>query len=184
MTGMLEAFQETGRDLFLAGLITSHGGNLSMRIGDRILITRRGAMLGRLKEGDVVETALDGEDHNAALASRELIVHQAIYRQTGAGAVVHAHPSYAVVLSLQGGPIVPVDSEGAYLLGPIPVVAAHQTVGSPEVAQILPPHLLGSPVVMLKGHGSFAIGQTLEEALMWTSTLEAASRILYLARGM
>jgi L-fuculose-phosphate aldolase len=30
---------------------------------------------------------------------------------------------------------------------------------------------------MLRGHGSFAIGQTLDEAFFWTSTLEEACQI-------
>ena len=32
-------------------------------------------------------------------------------------------------------------------------------------------------IVMLRGHGSFAIGQTLDEAFHWSSTLEEACQI-------
>ena len=39
---MLEEFQRIGRDLFLSGLVSSHGGNMSVRMGDRVLITHRG----------------------------------------------------------------------------------------------------------------------------------------------
>ncbi len=59
---ILRQFQEIGRDLYVAGLVSSHGGNMSVRFGDRLLIKRRGAMLGRLKEGDLVETGLDKLD--------------------------------------------------------------------------------------------------------------------------
>ncbi len=38
-SAVLEQFQRVGRDLFVAGLISSHGGNMSVRQGDRILIT-------------------------------------------------------------------------------------------------------------------------------------------------
>ncbi|HEX9976514.1 MAG TPA: hypothetical protein VGA82_04610 [Dehalococcoidales bacterium] len=40
---MLEEFQRIGRDLFLSGLASSHGGNMSVRLGDRLIITRRGS---------------------------------------------------------------------------------------------------------------------------------------------
>ena len=38
-------FQTVGRDLFTRGLVSSNSGNLSMRLGDQVIITRRGAML-------------------------------------------------------------------------------------------------------------------------------------------
>jgi L-fuculose-phosphate aldolase len=49
-SAVLEQFRSSSRDLFLADVISSHGGNLSVRQGDRILITRRGSMLARLNE--------------------------------------------------------------------------------------------------------------------------------------
>ncbi|RMG84580.1 MAG: fuculose phosphate aldolase, partial [Candidatus Dadabacteria bacterium] len=136
---MYEQFRDIGRDLFVAGLITSHGGNMSVRLGDRIVITRRGAMLGRLRPEDLVETGLEADDSMVTLASTELVVHRAIYRATSALAIVHTHPLHATALSLVEDAIVPVDSEGSYLLHRVPVVSAAKTVGSAEVARILPP---------------------------------------------
>lgn len=88
---MYEQFRDIGRDIYLAGLISSHGGNMSVRVGDRILITRRGSMMGRLGPGDIVETALDRDDSEVALASTEIIVHRAIYAATNGLAIVHTH---------------------------------------------------------------------------------------------
>ena len=48
-----QQFAEIGRDLYEHQMISSHGGNLSIRLGDRIIIKRRGAMLGRLKPHDL-----------------------------------------------------------------------------------------------------------------------------------
>jgi L-fuculose-phosphate aldolase len=48
-------FRDIGRDLFLRGLISSHAGNISLRIGQKICITRRGSMLGRILPDDLVE---------------------------------------------------------------------------------------------------------------------------------
>ena len=41
-----EMFREIGEDLYGADMVSSHGGNLSIRLGDRVIIKRRGAMLG------------------------------------------------------------------------------------------------------------------------------------------
>jgi L-fuculose-phosphate aldolase len=181
---VLEQFRAIGRDLFVAGLISSHGGNMSVRQGDRILITRRGSMLARLEERDVIETALDENDANVTLASTEIVVHRAIYQATSALAVVHTHPPYAIAQSLVKDEIVPVDSEGSYLLHKVPVVAAQLTAGSKEVAELLPAWLKEYDLVMLRGHGPFAIGHLLEEAYQLTSVLEMACRILTISEGM
>ena len=137
-SAVLEQFQAIGRDLFVAGVISSHGGNLSVRMGDRILITRRGSMLARLEERDVIETGLEENDANVMLASTEINVHRAIYLGTAAQAIVHAHPPYAIARSLMCDEIVPIDSEGSYLLHKVPVVHTELTAGSKEVAELLP----------------------------------------------
>jgi L-fuculose-phosphate aldolase len=51
---MLEQFQRFGRDLFYRGLTSLHGGNMSVRMGDRIFITRTGSMLAHLEENRLV----------------------------------------------------------------------------------------------------------------------------------
>jgi L-fuculose-phosphate aldolase len=181
---MLREFQLVGRDLFLAGINNSHSGNLSIRNGDRVIITRRGSMLGHLEQQDLIDTGLDQDDSNTKLASTEIGVHRAIYRVTGALAVVHAHPVYATAISLIDKEILPVDSEGQYLLQKIPVLKAEETVGSREVAERLPALLKDHKVVMVRGHGSFAVGQSLEEAYHWTTSLENVCKIIYLTRSL
>lgn len=179
---MLEQFSFFGRELFLQGVNSSHSGNMSVRVGDRIFITRRGSMLSNLKEGDLVETGLQDDDSHITLASTEIKIHRAIYRETSALAVVHAHPPCAIALSLVEDEIRPVDTEGIYYFKVVPVVGADLTVGSDEVAEKLPPLLQNYKIAMVRGHGSFAVGQMLEEAFQWTSSLEASCRSLLFYR--
>jgi L-fuculose-phosphate aldolase len=183
-SAVLEQFRRFGRDLFVAGLISSHGGNMSVRQGDRILITRRGSMLAQLEERDLVDIGLEENDANVTLVSTEIVVHRAIYAQTSALAVVHTHPPYAIAQSLVKDEIVPVDSEGSYLLHKVPVVEAQLTAGSAEVADLVPRWLKEYDLVMLRGHGPFAIGHLLEEAYQLTSVLEMTCRILTISEGM
>ncbi len=179
---MLEQFSRFGRELFLQGVNSSHSGNMSVRAGDRIFITRRGSMLANLREGDIIETGLREDDSHITLASTEIKIHRAIYLQTSALAIVHAHPPFAIALSMDSDEIVPLDTEGVYYFKTIQVIGAGLTVGSDEVAEKLPPLLQNYKAAMLRGHGSFAVGQMLEEAFQWTSSLEASCKTLYLHR--
>jgi L-fuculose-phosphate aldolase len=179
---ILRQFQEIGRDLYVADLVSSHGGNISIRLGDRLIIKRRGAMLGRLREEDLIETGLEKTDSAVMLASTELIVHRAIYLATRALAVAHAHPRTAIALSLSREEIVPIDNEASYLLHKVPVVAAEFASGSPELVEKVPAALQQYKIVMLRGHGCFSVGQTLDEAFQWVSCLEEACQIIMAAK--
>jgi L-fuculose-phosphate aldolase len=179
-TEMFEEFAWVGGDLYASGAVSSHGGNLSVRLpDDRMLITRTGSMIGRLKPQDLVETSLtECGDPRDPECSVELVVHRAIYAATDAGAIVHAHAVETVARSIVDDVIVPVDSESKLRLIDVPVVVAAKTIGSAEAAAKLADALGGRRVAVLRGHGPFAIGATLEEAYQAVSCLEASCRVL------
>jgi L-fuculose-phosphate aldolase len=172
-----EMFREIGRDLFASNLISSHGGNLSVRLGDRVVIKRRGAMLGNLKPHDLIETGLEKNDSGVALASTELLVHRTIYMTTPALAICHCHPRTAIAFSLSRDELVPIDNEASYLLKKVPVVTEEFASGTPQMAHKVAEALKNYKIIMLRGHGSFATGQTLDEAFHWSSTLEESCQI-------
>jgi L-fuculose-phosphate aldolase len=182
---MLEQFQVFGRDLFLRGLTSSHGGNMSVRLGDRVLITRTGAMLGHLEQKDLIETSLEDLDSSVMLASSELLVHRAIYKNTSALAIVHVHPPHAIALSMiEQDEIIPIDNEGSYVFHKIPIIQTELTTGSKEVAKLASARLRDYKLIMLRGHGCFSIGAVLEEAFQWCSSLEEACRVLCYTRWL
>jgi L-fuculose-phosphate aldolase len=172
-------FRDIGHDLYQANMISSHGGNLSVRREDRLIIKHRGTMLGRMQRQDLVETGIFEDDKDTPRASSELIVHRAIYQATPAKAVVHAHPRTTVALSFSRDEIIPLDSEGAAILGTVPVVSAQIPSGSPEVAEAVAEVLKTHPIVVVRSHGSFAIGETLEQAFQFTSILEESCEIIW-----
>lgn len=177
-----EMFREIGRDLYTANLISSHGGNLSIRLGDHVVIKRRGAMLGQLKPQDLIETRLDKNDSGVALASTELLAHRTIYLHTPALAICHCHPRTAIAFSLSRDEIVPIDNEASYFLKKVPVVTEEFASGTPQMANKVASALQNYKIIMLRGHGSFATGQTLDEAFLWSSTLEEACQIMLYAK--
>jgi L-fuculose-phosphate aldolase len=181
---LISQFQTVGRDLCARGLVSSHSGNLSIRLRECLCITHRSSMLGCLEEHDLVETRINKNDRFTPLASRELAIHRAIYKRTPASAIVHAHPAYAVALSFSEQEIVPCDVEGSLLLSKVPVLACGKTSRRGECAEEIAEALTTHKIVLVRGHGSFAAGQILEEAYQYTTTLEESCRLLYLLKAL
>lgn len=170
------------RKLYDKGHMGSHSGNLSMRIGDRMVIKRRGAASDEIGPEDVVEMPIDGGSGAAGilLASTESYVHRAIYRATSGLAVVHAHPPYAIAASLIYDEILPLDEDGEYFLKKIPIVAVDRTSGSAELAEQVSATLKNYKGCIVRGHGTFTTGMLLEEAYLVSSQIETACLIRYL----
>ncbi len=181
---ILSQFQTVGHDLFTGGLISSHTGNLSIRLGERIIITRRDSKLGCLDEHDLIETGIRKNDRSTPLASTELVAHRAIYKETSASAIVHAHSPHAIALSLVETEIVPSSAEGLSVLGRVPVLGWHMNVGGGALADIIAQALKQHRIIMVHGHGSFAVGQLLEEAHNYTTILEEGCRVICLLRSL
>lgn len=180
----LNKFQNIGRSLFIRGLVSSQSGNLSMRLGDRLIITRRGSNLGALEEQDLVETGINKNDRSTPLASVELPVHRAIYQNTQARAIVHAHPAHVTALSVTEKLIVSEHLQNICALGPVTVVGWGLEIKPGGIPDTIAEALKYSRIVAVHGHGSFAWGQLLEEAFNCTTALEEACQILCLLKSM
>ncbi len=181
---MLSQFQAVGHALFTQGLVSSYSGNLSIKLGEHLLITHRGSMLGSIRETDLVKTGIARNDRATPLASTELRVHRSIYKKTSAMAVVHAHPPYAIALSFTEKEIIPCDMEGRILLSNVPVLGQQVMVKAGDLAEEIAEALKQHKVVLVRSHGSFAASQLLEEAYYYTSLLEQSCRLLYLLKTL
>ena len=82
--------------------------------------------------------------------------------------------------------LVPIDEEGRYYFKRIPVLNVRASIGSDDLERELPAMLKDYPIVMVRGHGAFAVGGNLEEGLQVTHALEWSCDILLrcLALGM
>ena len=168
-----EEFRAVGRMLWEAGLVSSHGGHMSVRLPDGgLLVTRTGAMLGRISEGDLVMVAADGSSPGEPSMDTE--VHQAAYEATGAGVVLPAPPRHAITRSLVADAVEPAEAEGRLRLGLVRVVRRERIAKALQEA----------PIVLARGHGSYARGDDLWQALKWTSVLEESAEVLWLLRAM
>jgi len=175
-----KSLSRVGKELCMRNLNTSHSGNISIRSGGKVIIKKRAAMLYWLEKEDLVETALDYDDAQCLLASTELDVHREIYKQTDALAVIHAHAPYTTVLSMIEDEITAIDAEGIFTIKKIPVIEIDVPAGASQAAKAVPPVLKNYPVCVIRSHGVFAKGTTIEDALQNVTGAEQISYIRYL----
>jgi len=180
----LNQFQKVGCSLATRGLVSSASGNLSIRMGDRLIITRRGSNLGTLQEKDLIETGINKNDRATPLASIELPVHRAIYQNTQARAIVHAHPTHVIVLSMIEKVISSPYLEEFCALSPVPVIGWGMEIKAGGLADLIASSLRENHIVVVHGHGSFAIGTLLDEALNCTTGLEEACAVICLMKSL
>lgn len=174
---ILKDLQEVGRDLYRLALVTSHGGNLSVRDGHDMWITGTGTMLGRLETRHISLVHAGGHAEGPPPSS-DTVLHATTYALTAAGAVVHAHPRHAIALTYDTDLFVPGDLEGELHLRDVPVVAP-----GPQQVEHIAGALQTRVVVVLRAHGAYARGRTLWEALHWVTALEESAHIAWLRRA-
>jgi L-fuculose-phosphate aldolase len=173
----LEAIREVGSDLYRLALVSSHGGNLSIRDGSGMWITGTGTMLGRLQERHISYVGPDGR-HQGPAPSSDTLVHSTLYAISEAQAVVHAHPRHAIALGFDADRFSPADLEGRLHLVDVPVVDNPDRAYPERIAVAL----RDRPCVIERGHGAYARGQTIWEALHWVTALEESAHIAVIRR--
>lgn len=176
---MWQEISKFGKKLVQYGFVNSHFGNISVRVGNKILITRSGSMLDELNKNSFVEVAVDKPGKSDKIASMETPVHREIYKQTPALAVIHAHCPFAVVLSMvmKKNKIKPDDVESKYFLKEIPIIAGMS--GSPELAADSANALKNHRAIIVKDHGVITVGKNIEEAYTHICIVEHSCKLKY-----
>lgn len=175
---MWKGIAKFGEKLVERGLVESHFGNISVRKGRKMLITKSGFALDEITRKSVVEVDIDKPSSLDSIASSETVVHRTIYKSTSALAIIHAHPPFAVIESLLGhDKIIPPDSEGQYILHEIPVLRG--SFGTKELADNTSVALKDHKGVIVFAHGTFTAGKTLEEAYFVTAQIEHSCKLKY-----
>ena len=191
---MWENISKIGQKLVSSGLVEANFGNLSVRskTGHSFVITKTKTALDEIQKDSVIEvpiemeTEISNETASAIekTASSETKVHRRIYQESDAGAIVHAHCPHAVVLSLLehdagNTSVIPIDSEGKLFLKKIPIVSGG--IGSEELAKNAAMAFKnGYKGIIILGHGTIAVGETLKEAYQITAQLEHTCKIKYM----
>ncbi len=159
------------------GLLHLKGGNCSARIGDDIIITRTKSFKKDLVPERLIRAAIHSDDP-VENASSVLAMHRAIYRTTNTQAIIHSHSYYTTLLSFYLDEFRPIDENGRLFLGPrVRIIPVMKYLDWNTVSQDFAEALTESPVAILKWHGPFAIGESLDEAFHHIQAMEMAARL-------
>jgi L-fuculose-phosphate aldolase len=172
--------------LWQKGLAVAADGNVSARLGqDRFLCTPSGFSKGLLEADQLlvvdwnVEPVEPRTEANKDLRpSSEMLLHLEAYRQRPEiGAVVHAHPTTAVALSILGIDIAPCYLPDVVLgLGVIPI-SDYATPSSAEGAAVISDLITRCDALVLRRHGSVTVGGSPLEAYLRLEKLEQVAQI-------
>ncbi|MEU0176595.1 class II aldolase/adducin family protein [Streptomyces massasporeus] len=172
-----EGLVTTARRTVSDGLVVGTSGNVSVRVGDTVLVTPSGVPYDRLAPDDVTGVDLDGRQVLGTLVpTSELPMHLAVYRTTGALAVVHTHAVHATAVSTLVNELPLIHYMAAALGGPVRV-APYATYGTDELAENMLRALADRSGCLLRNHGTIAHGATLAQAYDRTAQLEWMCRL-------
>jgi L-fuculose-phosphate aldolase len=166
-----------------SGMVIGSAGNLSLRRGERMLITPRGVELPDVAPEDLVDVALsDGAvaaDHASdSRPSSEAELHRVVYAATSAQAVVHTHSLHATVVGTLVDELPAIHYAIAAFGGPVRV-ARYETFGSPELAAAVGDALEGRTAALMANHGAVATGRDVKQAVALAGTLEWVASVYY-----
>jgi L-fuculose-phosphate aldolase len=166
-----------------SGMVVGSAGNLSLRGGDRVLITPRGAELDAIDPGDLVDVSLaDGSvaaDHaRPSRPSSETPLHRSIYAMCDAGAIVHTHAHYCTVLSTLVDELPAIHYVITAFGGPVRV-AGYETFGTDALAGSVCEALRDRRGALMANHGAVVAGRDVEHAVALAIQLEWLASIHY-----
>ncbi len=138
--------------------VTSHGGNLSLRLeDDLVLITPTRVYKGSLTEKDLVFIDLKGKTvEGTREATGETPMYLNFYRdRPDVKSVIHCHPPYANAFAIRKGKnwlMRPVFPESSIEVGPVPVVPYGEPL-TQQLADNFLPYLRKYNAFLMANHG-------------------------------
>ena len=181
-------FATLGRQLQKGGLTHGTAGSFSLLSTNSpglVHITRQGAALALMNEGDLITGRLgdaapnraseDWQIHSVALAIASL-------EHEGRGACVHVAAPYTTAMSMEKDryALVPTDFEGRSTFGRATIVDVQYNDMEGYLVEITEAlKQTGNKLFVARGHGLYALGADLLEAWGNAAAFEHSMRVLY-----
>lgn len=154
------------------GLVVGTAGNVSLRVGDRVVISPSAVEYEDLTPELIGVHDLEGHAIDAQLKpSSELPLHLAVYHQTDAGAITHNHAPASTALGLVCD-VVPASHYYSAMFGGLIRVAPYAHAGTEELAHNVTTALKDRAGALMSNHGAITIGASLDKALSLLPYLE------------
>lgn len=165
---VFSAIIEAGRKTVEYGLVDSYFGNVSYLWNDTLYISQTGSSLDEL-ESCIDPVPLDHSTSAGLTASSELTAHLETISRTGCKAILHGHPRFSVILSMDCDPMEKAACEfntQCHIKCPkkrfvdhTPIVPGEVGTGPTGLCRTLPVALEHSDNAIVYGHGLFTISQ-------------------------
>lgn len=167
------------RRLYENRLTTASGGNVSMRVQDKILITPSQIDKATIITEKIGILTLEGKNLTSRLKqSMESGMHLAIYhKRPDVRAVVHAHPVFATSFGISRKKInTSLAGEARAMVGE-PARAPYALMGTDNLATAVAKAFENTNVVLMENHGVITVGETLFQAYDRMEVLEACAKM-------
>ena len=165
-----------------AGLNQGTSGNISLRVGDGLLITPSAVPYADMTPDMICKIPIDappGPDQNP---STEWQFHQSVLKaRPDIHAVVHAHPVHATAVAIQRRAIPAVHYMVAAFGGDNVPCTGYALFGSDALADMVAQAVTGRHGCLMANHGALTVGDSLDRALWRMQELENLARMLLLA---
>jgi L-fuculose-phosphate aldolase len=176
------AIVDACRHMNAIGINQGNSGNISARLGTKLLVTPSGRAYEELDPADVVTMPLTGEygsfeAQGGLVPSTEWRFHLDITLQRPeVGAIVHTHSIYATALAICGREIPACHYMIAAAGGPSIRCAPYATYGSKELSEHALRALEDRSCCLLANHGVIATGANLAQAMWLAVEVETLAR--------
>ena len=158
-------------------LVVGTAGNVSIRIGDQVVISPSGFDYAELTADVVPVVDLEGRMVDGDYQpSSELPLHLSLYNCTDFKAIVHTHAEASTALGLVVDEVPTSHYYSAIFGGPIRV-APYATFGTPALADYVQTAMLQRNAALMSNHGAVIAGANLKQALERTELLEYVCEI-------
>ena len=168
------------RRLSRYGLTTTSGGNISIRVNDKVIaITPSATDKGRMKWKEVGILSVSGENLTPELKpSIEHALHLNVYNTNrNVNEIVHAHPVFASSFTAMKTEInTSLTAEARAICGE-PVMVPYELMGTAELAATVGKHSADSDILLLENHGIITMGKNLLQAFDKLEVLENAAKM-------
>ncbi|HPQ40797.1 MAG TPA: class II aldolase/adducin family protein, partial [bacterium] len=186
----MNAVIEAGRKTVEYELVDSFFGNVSCRVGDMIYISQTSSSLDELG-GCIDPCPLDGSSCAGVTASSELAAHREVYLKNDVRAILHGHPKFSVIMSMDCDYEDECDQRGecfrrcprTRFTSGVPIVPGEVGTGPFGLFRTMPRALAEHPAVIVYGHGVFATGKVdFTDAFDTMVAVESGCRTRYFER--
>lgn len=167
------------------GLVALSGGNISVRLGEHVLVTPSGMIYEDMVEDDVLVVDLEGnivEGIRKSSVDTSALLYILNADET-INAVIHTHQPYATAVGLVADELPCNLTTMANAVHGSALVAPYSSTATEQMGIEAVKYLKGRRAVILKHHGVIAVGDSLKQALYACIYLEEAAKTYAIAKS-